>query len=142
MRRTALRRRSKSPRAKIIKEMDRLWREVVFATYGTVCKAEGQGGMRCGGGLQAHHIYGKGAYPRMRYTIPNGIPVCGGHHQFWVHGSSASPNRAADVQAWYFATCGAKRMASLDLQSSLKDKTKMDLKAIKIWLEQELSRVA
>lgn len=34
-------------------------------------------------GLDAHHIFGKKAHPRLRYDIENGVALCRTHHQRW-----------------------------------------------------------
>jgi hypothetical protein len=138
VRRTNLRRVGK--KGGETKRLDGLWRDAVFARYGSACKAEGCGGMRCGGGLQAHHIYGKGAHPRLRYDIENGLPVCGGHHRFFIHGSSSSPDRAAAVQAMMLRVCGRPRLDRLSLRAAVRGKTRQDKKAIALFLEAELRK--
>ena len=91
--------------------------------------------MKCGGILNAHHLWGKQAHPALRYDVWNGIPVCGGHHRFFVHGG-----HPVDVSRWMTKACGKKRLDKLELRARAAKsmKTKMDLGAIRVWLTQQL----
>lgn len=85
MKRTALKRssplRSRSrlrpigARGKRQGSADSLWR----------CQVAGRDGGRCRvcgmPGTDAHHIFGKQAYPRLRHTLANGVLLCRAHHQ-------------------------------------------------------------
>ena len=68
------------PVKKIEKELKKEWplkvRERVTLLHGTLsCE-------RCGSNsyLNAHHIYGKKAYPAGKYRLDNGVLICGGCH--------------------------------------------------------------
>lgn len=38
----------------------------------------------CWGGLEAHHVQGKGAHPSLRHDPSNGACLCRRHHR-WAH---------------------------------------------------------
>jgi hypothetical protein len=62
-------------------EAYRIWSLIV--RRGRRCVAEGQY-VRCGGALQGCHIFGKKAYPAVRWISANGLCCCAGHHR-WFH---------------------------------------------------------
>jgi hypothetical protein len=41
-----------------------------------------------------HHIFGKKAYPSVRFNLLNGFPVCRGHHKFLAHDN---PEKFRDI---------------------------------------------
>lgn len=67
------------------KQADRLWSDLVRERDGWACQYP-----TCGiifppsqrGGLQAHHIFGRGRAPapRMKYMLENGVALCVQHH--------------------------------------------------------------
>jgi hypothetical protein len=65
---------------------DRLWSELVRERDGWACQYPTCGviyppGRR--GGLDAHHIFGRGRGPT-KYILANGVALCFGHHM-WAH---------------------------------------------------------
>jgi hypothetical protein len=133
MRRAPLRRRSER-QVKLDKLHD-LWREVLLARDGAQCSASGRGGIRCGGGLQAHHIYSKGAWPALRYDLENGVLCCRNHHLYWVE---VAP--APETGPWLERLLGSDLLERLAMRAraSKAGKTRLDLKAVRLWLEQQL----
>ena len=75
-----------SPRKKLRKELDDLWRDVVKLKAGQRCECV-TNGQRCekrgifgrGTNLNSHHIFGKSNF-RVRWDLRNGIALCPGHH--------------------------------------------------------------
>lgn len=48
------------------------------------CEFAGRDSVRCGGVLQAAHIFPKGAYPRIKYDRENLLCLCAGHHRYYT----------------------------------------------------------
>ena len=94
-----------------------LWSRAVISAEGEACRAEGYGKMRCGGPLQAHHVYGKGAYPSMKYHLNNGIPACRNHHLYWIE---AQPPMV--LLPWLVSQLGHERLEALGAESALRSK--------------------
>lgn len=136
MRRSPLKR--KSERQLTHDRLHDLWRDVLIAQRGKRCEAAGQGGMRCGSIIQAHHIYSKRTWPALRYDIENGLLCCKGHHMWWVHQAPAS-----ETGPWLEQVCGAPRLLRLRLRAAASKggKQRMDIEAVRLWLEQELERL-
>lgn len=98
-RRTPLRRatfgtkRTSLPRqgskGKLLARLDGIAKEIVILRDGNHCR-------RClrypragaGGAIHMHHIFPKGAYPRVRYHLGNLILLCYYHHIEWWHKSA------------------------------------------------------
>lgn len=119
------------------KEMHKLWRAVLIAQNGGRCEAAGCGGMRCGGPLQAHHIYKKGTWGRLRYDLENGVVACRNHHLFWIEKAPAM-----EVGPWLERVCGAPRLLRLQVRAAASKgskQPKMDLAAVRLYLEQQLT---
>ena len=78
--RVARRKRKTSPRAKMVKELDALWRLAVKLIAGNKCEISGKIG-RAGRGLvlNAHHIIGRSNY-RTRWLVANGALLSPGKH--------------------------------------------------------------
>jgi hypothetical protein len=114
-----------------------LWREVLLARDGARCSASGQGGMRCGGGLQAHHIYSKGLYPALRFDLENGLIACRNHHGYWIERAPAP-----EILPWLTQALGRLRLERLALRASATrhGKLKMDLESVRLYLVQQLAR--
>ena len=68
--------RQSAKRGQVLKA-DREWAEKV--KVGGLCQY-GRCIQLC---TDAHHIYGKRAYPRLRYDMDNGIALCRVHHEEW-----------------------------------------------------------
>ena len=49
-----------------------------------VCQLAGMDTVRCGGVLQAAHIFPKGAYPRIKFDRENLLCICAGHHRYYT----------------------------------------------------------
>jgi hypothetical protein len=116
--------------------LHKLWREALIRERGKRCEAEGMGGMACTNVIQAHHIYGKETWPRLRYDLENGALCCSAHHGFWVHRAPAN-----EVAPWLVRICGHERLDRLSLKAmaSKGTKSKMDLVAEKLRLQQLLA---
>ncbi len=86
---------AKTPRAKLISEIDVLWYKYLLKDYCEVCGKEAS---------QVHHFYPKGQYAHLRHDLENGVSVCSGCHM--AHHSKGDPrvheaiidNRGKD---WY-----------------------------------------
>lgn len=133
-RRTPL--RGRSDRQRTMDYLHGLWRELLIIRDGRACSAQGQGGIKCGGGLQAHHIYGKGAWPALRYDLDNGLLACRNHHGYWIETAPAM-----EVGPWMARLVGAPRLARLQLKAraSKGRRGSADLAAQQLWLEQQLA---
>lgn len=122
MRRTRLRRSvglkrgkpilAKGRRGKVNDRLHALWRECLILWDGEKCQAEGMWGIRCGGPLQGHHIYGKGPYPAMRYDLENGVVLCRNHHLFGIESQPAP-----EVLPWLVRVVGQERLQWLHERS-------------------------
>jgi 5-methylcytosine-specific restriction endonuclease McrA len=87
----------------------RLWPELskrIRARDGK-CMMADEGLGKCGGGLQASHIYPKGKYPLLEMWPPNIFAACYVHHLFFWH---RNPMEAA---AWLRRKLGEKRIQEL-----------------------------
>jgi 5-methylcytosine-specific restriction endonuclease McrA len=81
-----------------VKDLDALVRAIVVLRDGQRCR-------RCGNvtGLQASHVYGKGAHPSLRWDPDNVKLLCVRCHLYWWHRDTATAMRwwegtvAADV---------------------------------------------
>lgn len=56
-----------------------IWRSEVYKRDNWKCKINN---LDCKGRIEAHHILGFTAYPKLRYDINNGITLCHFHHPF------------------------------------------------------------
>lgn len=66
--------------AKALKEiLLRLWSINIYQQWNGICGACGKAGNN------AHHFFGKGAYPSVKYDLDNGVLLCFGCHIFKVH---------------------------------------------------------
>jgi hypothetical protein len=68
----------RSDRAKTIKRLHELWREVVYQRDGFKCQATGKAT-----GLNPHHVYPKHGFPSLRFDPDNGITLNMGAHMNW-----------------------------------------------------------
>lgn len=73
-------------------EEHRLWKAKCLGAAGGRCEYCGVG-LRGGG--DPHHIFGKGAYPALRFVDVNGIALCRGCHSEQAHG------RPAEFLRWF-----------------------------------------
>ena len=114
-----------------------LVRQLAFARDGMKCLAAGKGGLRCGGGLQGAHIYGRGANPSlaMKLDPDNVVTLCRNHHLFWAH--KAPP----DYSAWITEVIGVIRLERLLLKARLAKRlrSRFDHQAHRLWLKAELA---
>lgn len=73
MKRTPLRRKSKSPNAKIVAAADALWAKIVKDRASGLCE-------KCGKpGSDAHHMVSR-RYRYLRHELANGVYLCKGCH--------------------------------------------------------------
>lgn len=63
----------------IKKALDNVWRDTIHKIYGGVCSACGKSG------VQAHHFFGRKAYPSVKWDVDNGVALCVGCHIMKVH---------------------------------------------------------
>lgn len=143
MKRTALKRkvrvRAVSTRGKTIKKLDALVREIVLKRDGERCRKCGAGA-RGGRGfaLQAAHVYGKGAYPSLRFKLENVLTLCQPCHYWWhAQGFGREACDAPNVvRAWCVVAIGEKAMHALDLMAQTAGRgQKLDLEATRLFLE-------
>ena len=89
--RTNRRKRKSSPRALLVKELDRLWRIAVWLQAGGVCEMTGQkDGEGKGHVLNRHHIIGKSNY-RVRWMVINGALLTAGAHTLAPNSAHKNP---------------------------------------------------
>ncbi len=105
--------------------LERLLHDAVFIRDRGNCR-------RCHGtsGLSASHIYPKGRYQKMRYYLDNVVLLCYSCHIHWWH---KHPIEAAE---WIRTELGDEMMTRLRLRANYVDKTPVDYKLIKLYLEQ------
>ena len=82
MRRSYLRRKGKSPRAKLYRELDKIFFKLLKHKRGETCEISG----RPANGLGTFHILSKATAPRLRYSeqnclLVNWLPYHYAHHQ-------------------------------------------------------------
>ncbi len=70
----------KTPRAKLISEIDVLWYQYLLKECCEVCGRQAS---------QVHHFYPKGQYAFLRHDLDNGISLCPGCH--FTHHSKGDP---------------------------------------------------
>lgn len=85
MRKIKLRRYGKSPRAKLIKELDILWSRKIRTRDKWICQRCGKGG-KISKGIHGAHIFSRNNYST-RWDLDNGITLCMPCHYFWFHRS-------------------------------------------------------
>ena len=123
MKRTRLRRKGKS--APLIKELDRLCRELTFKRDNHRC-------LKCGkrDRLQWCHVYSR-RYRRLRWALLNTMTLCAGCHLWWHH-------QPAAAILWWRDKIGPVPADKLALKMSAQD-AKTDLMGVKLWLEQQIN---
>lgn len=101
-----------APKTAAAKAYDRAmdaWTAEVKARAGTVCEMAGVQ-HRCWGFLDAHHVIGKGARPRLALDLENGVSLCRGAHDgvhrtrwfkavFWTWFNTKYPGRRERLMA-------------------------------------------
>lgn len=132
-RKAPLRRRTKIKLASkyrpTTKELDALCREVVFLRDGGVCQ---KGGCEPSRPKQWCHVRSR-RYRSTRWDPINSLVLCAGHH-LWNH------HEPAEFVDW-FRDKFPVRAALLKLKSQTSGSGKVDLAAIKLFLEAERSRL-
>ena len=131
-RKTALRRTSR--KAPTIKELDKLLHQVVRARDKT-CQLVSAGMGKCGGNLQACHIYPKGTYQAMRYVLDNVLLGC------WRHHSPSSPvswHANPMVYGEWFRFTYRDKAVKLRMMAATPGK--IDRKLDRLYLEGELAK--
>jgi len=69
----------KEERKRLEKELLGLFSKIIHAIYHNKCACCNKAG------TDAHHFFGKQAYPSVKYNTDNGILLCAGCHLFKVH---------------------------------------------------------
>lgn len=110
MKRSRLRKKSKSARSILIAKLDDIYSEYVRKTAG---KCERCGSKRV---LQCHHIFTRTRYAT-RWHEPNLVCLCRKCHLYWVHGTGTDTD---DIMDFYYRHLGSK-----DAYNDMKLKSKM-----------------
>lgn len=131
MKRTALRRQGKRARSRV--GMQALLRKVVIARDKGCLMA---GTSPCSGPLQAAHILPQGQFPSLRYELRNVVTLCARHHIYGGDAWHRSPLAAFEWAEIHFGKAHLECLREL----ALARKPRSDLKAMKLFLEQELAR--
>ena len=85
------RKRKSSPRALLVKELDKLWRKAIVLRAGSRCEMTGKlGGEGRGHALNAHHIIGRSNY-RVRWMLINGACLTAGAHTLAPNSAHKNP---------------------------------------------------
>lgn len=66
--------------AKVKKQLDKLWSELVRYRDGHHCRVNGCLHDSC----HAHHIFSR-RHTSTRFDVSNGISLCFAHHKYWAH---------------------------------------------------------
>jgi 5-methylcytosine-specific restriction endonuclease McrA len=100
---------------------------VVFARDGFQC-------IRCGkrDRLQWCHVYSR-RYRSLRWNLLNSMTLCAGDHLWWHH-------RPLDAMAWWREKVGPDKADRLSLAARVAGAAKLDLVAVRIFLQMELDR--
>lgn len=106
----------------LIKDLDRLCREAVFARDGHKC-------MRCGkrDRLQWCHVYSR-RYRSLRWNLLNSMTLDAGCHLFWHH-------RPLEAMDWWREKVGPLKATQLEIAARVRPGGKLDLEAIRIYLQ-------
>lgn len=118
--------RKAGSKAAIRKRLDALCREIVFRRDGYKCVKSGKTV-----NLQWAHCYSR-RYASMRWNPDNSMCLNAGEHLSWHH-------KPLEAVAWFNKTY-PERAARLLLLSQTKQK--VDLKAVELWLHQQLKGAA
>jgi hypothetical protein len=113
--------------------LDTLWREIVLIKAGYKCEISGDTKE-----LQAHHYYGKSTNA-LRYNTDNGICLTKQNHILGIH--SHDPSRSMPIQAALLEIIINRSPRLLDKLMMQKNLLKVDLKYIKIDLENQLKEL-
>lgn len=110
-------------KAELKKSLDKLCRELVFRRDGYRC-------VKCGKAtnLQWSHVYTRRLLS-LRWDPDNSKTLCGGCHLWWGQ-------NPMDAAAWFIASYPSR---ALRLRMKRQSKHKVDMKAIEVWLKQELA---
>lgn len=132
-------------RAPETRTLDMLVRRIVLHRDKERCRKCGAG-KRSGRGfaIQAAHILGKAAHPRMRFEPLNVITLCQPCHWWWhVHGLDRAHeiDRPNEVMDWCLKELGRDYMERLQVMASVRKSGKSDRTAIKLWLEAEIRKL-
>jgi len=85
------RKRKKSPRALLVKELDNLWSVLVKLKANNKCEMCGKlNGQGRGQALNAHHIFGRSNYS-VRWDEENGVCLTAGNHTLTIHSAHKAP---------------------------------------------------
>ena len=122
-----MKKKIKLPKPKSLKKQcDDLWALVVKARAGYRSELSGKTDL-----LHSHHIAGKDCY-RLRYELDNGICVTAGEHFYGIHHQGRKANFEHMIKI-------VKGFGIFERMEELrKNKSKTDLKLVKIYLGQKL----
>ena len=85
------RKRKSSPRALLVRELDKLWRRLVILKADNRCEKSGELGKEGRGhALNAHHIVGRSNYS-VRWDENNGVALAAGNHTLTTHSAHKAP---------------------------------------------------
>ena len=132
MKRTTLKRRTRlravSRKAVSVKELDRLWSQVVRQRADWRCIIPD-----CTAPPQGCHYYPKGSYPALRHDPDNGFGACYKHH---IHGWHKEPDVQDRIKELLEAERGPGFVARLRLRAQTARRP--DKAAVRLALEMEL----
>ncbi len=135
------RKRKSSPRALLVKELDKLWRIAVWLQAGGKCEMTGQeDGVGKGRVLNRHHIIGRSNY-RVRWMLINGALLTSGAHTLAPNSAHKNPlyflSKMVEKrgQKWYDLLQQSAYDVNLPNKHSISD-----LKEIKEYLQSTIKR--
>ena len=122
------------------KQCDDLWTYAIKLRAGFKSELSGKEGRQIGGStiLTAHNIFGK-SNNRLRYDLKNGICLDNHSEHIWGVHNRNNPPLAYSIHEQILKKIGKK--TEKYLQSIRQFKGKVDLKLIKIHLEQEIKKL-
>lgn len=112
------------------KELNALLHEYCRLRDGDKC-------LHCGksGDLQLSHIYPKGRYKKMEFDEDNLKLLCWHCHFGWWH------KNPIEAHEWLKEILSAKRLRDLQFRAQTVNKTILDFKLVKIYLEQKIKKL-
>ena len=122
------------------KQCDDLWNYAIKLKAGFKSELSAKEGRQIGGNtiLASHHIYGK-SNNRLRYDLKNGICLDNHSEHIWGVHNRNNPPLAYSIHEQILKKIGKETEKYLQGLRQLKDK--VDLKLIKIYLEDEIKKL-
>ena len=136
LRRWAKNGKSTRARARLRKDLDKLWSLVIRKRDGKCLWPD------CGktASLQASHIYSRGAHPATRWDLANGFALCLRHHLYGWH---RDPIYAMDLAKNIIGSSVFERSSLDELRIRANGSGKgRDLEALELELKAELAKLS